>query len=483
MSTALRQGVQRLEVTTQVTLGVLALASGVYTYLGARQLLNGTATYVLFAALIYAVAVSVGIYAFWMFVMRLAPHARDHTSRALLTVTVLVGGVMIIAMSAWLNATALAGPAALEQHLANTLEGYTGDLDRAHARALAAQGLLPDIQMASMRFAKLADAEKTGSLTGTSGSGTVVQLLHQMSDQLNGLGQKVAESNDRVQALYDEGSKHLAAMRALVSDRGPINQRSDAFGAEATALIGTIASLQQTSVAPAVKRAATDLSSGFIAPTPDGRRGDLAQRQAQVVGRVQAAIAAQSTALSDAADKALDQPIVAPTRFQPISTAEAVLRYGGDFLPSWAGAISIDLLPAVLVLVLCVAHAGIRREGDVEEKEVANAKAYTVSDLIAVVRLVREVEQAQAQQGQYAQRAQAVTRSASVDGVTADSPKADSPKTDSPKVDSPRVDSPRVDAPKMVPTLATTDGDHDRPDAELEQNVMQLLTARTGKKE
>ncbi len=40
MSTALRQGVQRLEVTTQVTLGVLALASGVYTYLGARQLLN-----------------------------------------------------------------------------------------------------------------------------------------------------------------------------------------------------------------------------------------------------------------------------------------------------------------------------------------------------------------------------------------------------------------------------------------------------------
>jgi hypothetical protein len=473
MSTALRQGVQRLEVTTQVTLAVLALASGVYTYLGARQLLNGTASYVFFAALMYAVAVSVGIYAFWTFVMRLAPHTRDLTSRALLVATVLIGGLMIIAMSAWLNATALAGSAALEQHLAKTLEGYTSDLDRAHARALAAQSLLPDIQMASARFANLANSEKTGSLTGTSGSGTVVQLLHQMSDQLNGLGQNVADSNDRVQALYEEGSKHLTKMRELVSDRGPIYQRSDAFGAEATALIGTIASLQQTSVAPAVKRAAGDLSTSFIAPTPDGRRGDLAQRQAEVVGRVQAAIAAQATALSNAADKTLDLPFVEPTRFQPISTAEAVLRYGRDFLPSWAGAISIDLLPAVLVLVLCVAHAGIRKEGETEEKEVANAKAYTVSDLIAVVRLVREVEQAQASKGQYAQRVQ---RSA-----TAETTRPESARVEAARMEAARVEGPKVDSPKMVPTLAAPETD--RPDPELEQNVMQLLTARAGKKE
>jgi hypothetical protein len=461
MSTALRQGVQRLEVTTQVTLGVLALASGVYTYLGARQLLNGTATYVFFAAIMYAAAVSVGIYAFWTFVMRLAPHARDLTSRALLVFTVIVGGIMIIAMSAWLNATALAGSAALEQHMANTLEGYTRDLDRAHANALAAQGLLPDIQMASARFSNLADAEKTGSLTGSSGSGTVVQLLRQMSDQLKGLSDKVSESKDRVQALYDEGSKHLAKMREIISDRGPINQRSDAFGAEATALIGTMAALQQTSVAPAVKRAASDLASGFVAPVPDGRRGDLAQRQAQVVGRVQAAIAAQSTALADAADKALAQPNVAPTRFQPISTAEAVLRYGSDFLPSWAGAISIDLLPAVLVLVLCVAHAGIRREGEVEEKEVANAKAYTVSDLIAVVRLVREVEHAQ----QARERAQ-------VQPVAQRTPE---PPAERPS---------QTPAPTLTPAArAVVEEAYQDSNPELEQNVMQLLTARAGKKE
>ena len=40
MSTALRDGIQRLEVTSRVTLGVLALGSGVYTYLGVRELLK-----------------------------------------------------------------------------------------------------------------------------------------------------------------------------------------------------------------------------------------------------------------------------------------------------------------------------------------------------------------------------------------------------------------------------------------------------------
>jgi hypothetical protein len=63
MSTALTEGVERLQTTARVTLGVRALASGVYTYLGVRELLNRNATIVFLAAIIYSVAVSVGIYA------------------------------------------------------------------------------------------------------------------------------------------------------------------------------------------------------------------------------------------------------------------------------------------------------------------------------------------------------------------------------------------------------------------------------------
>ncbi len=391
-SVLLSNGVNRLEITLKLTTAILALAAGVYTYLGVRELLNGSPTTVFFAAVIYSVAVSVGIYAFWIFLMRFMPHVTDRTGRGLMFGCMLLGSLMIVAMSSWLNASALAGAAAIQQHLATTVQNYTRDLDAANTNAIAAQGLLPDIQLASSRFARLADAERVGSLTGTAGSGTVVQLLTQMSGQLDSLGQEVQASGKRVSALYEQGGKNLAKMRELISDRGPISTRSDAFATESLALMGVIANLQQTSVAPAVKRAAISLSAGFIAPAAGGRSTDLADRQSAVVGKVESSIATQAASLSDAADKILATPRVEPIRFQTLSPAEAVLRYAGDFIPSWAGAISIDLMPAVLVLILCVVHAAIRREG----LPVFSASSMTVGELVAAMQIAREVEDARA---------------------------------------------------------------------------------------
>src|SRR4051812_6070346 len=285
ISAVLSQGVNRLEATLRLTTAILALAAGVYTYLGVRELLNGSPSVVFFAAVIYAVAVSVGIYAFWVFLMQFMPHVVDRRGRGLMFGCMVLGSLMIVAMSSWLNASALAGAAAIQQHLAITVQNYTRDLETANTNAIAAQSLLPDIQLASGRFAKLADAERSGSLTGTSGSGTVVQLLTQMSGQLEGLGQEVQAAGKRASGLFEQGGKHLTKMRELISDRGPISTRSDAFATESLALRGVIANLQQPSVAPAVKRAATSLTSGFIAPAAGGR-GDLADRQTAVVGKV-----------------------------------------------------------------------------------------------------------------------------------------------------------------------------------------------------
>ena len=387
----LSKGITRLEGILKLTTAILALAAGVYTYLGVRELLNVSPTTVFFAAVIYSVAVSVGIYAFWVFLMQFMPHVVGRAGRGLMLGCMLLGSLMIVAMSSWLNASALAGAAAIQQHLAITVQNYTRDLDTANSNAIAAQGLLPDIQLASSRFAKLADAERAGSLTGTSGSGTVVQLLTQMSGQLDSLGQEVQASGKRVSALYEQGGKNLARMRELISDRGPISARSDAFASESLALMGVIANLQQTSVAPAVKRAAASLSSGFIAPAAGGRTSDLADRQTAVVGKVEGSIAAQAASLADAAEKILATPRVEPVRFQSMSPAEAVLRYAGDFIPSWAGAISIDLMPAVLVLILCVVHAAIRREG----LPAFNASEMTAGDLVAALQMAREVAEAQ----------------------------------------------------------------------------------------
>ncbi len=388
MSSALRDGARRLESTAHICLLVLALASGVYTYIGVRDLLDGSTGAVVFAAIIYSTAVSVGIYVFWIFMLRFLPHMTEMGARLLMFGAMALGSLMIIAMCSWLNASALAGSAALEQHLGVTLANYNRDLDRIHGKAIAGQALAPDIQMAAARFSQLADAERTGSLTGTTGSGSVVQLLSQMSNQLNGLAKEVAANGERVKGLHDSAAKHLAAMRELVNGSGSIGPRAEAFGTQATALAGVLTQLQQASVAPAVKRVAGEFANSFIAPAADGRTPDVMARQTEVLGRVQGAVAAQSKALIAAADAVIEMPAPTPTRYEQISSAEAVLRYAGDFIPSWAGAISIDLLPGVLVLVLCVVHAAIRREG----QPAASAEHLTAAELVAALQMVQALE-------------------------------------------------------------------------------------------
>ncbi len=388
MSRELRKVQSGLETVTGATLAILALASGVYTYLGVRELLNGSATVVFLGAVIYSIAVSVGIFGFWSYLMRFMPHVKTPIGRRGLYVAMALGSAMIVAMSSWLNAAALAGGAALEQHLANTTEQYQQKLEQAHDNALAAQSLLPDIQLASQRFSRLSSEEAaTGALTGTSGSGTVVQLLSQMSRQLQGLSAEVVASREPTKERFEEGGTRLAQMRKLVSSPGPVAARANAFAEEAVALSGTIAALQQTSIAPAVKRAAEDLSRSFIAPIADGSTQDLANRQNDVVDRVQKSVKTQSEVLAQAADEILLRPAVESVRFTPLSSPEAVLRYAKDFMPSWAGAISIDLLPAVLIFILCIVQAEIRKEdgSDLDANEV------TAHDMMRAVRLYRQL--------------------------------------------------------------------------------------------
>ncbi len=387
----LHETVKGVETMTRFALAVLALASGVYTYLGVRGILDGSATFVFFAAIIYSVAVSVAIYAFWSFMLRFVPLVTSGVQRIGLFLTMAIGCAMIVAMSAWLNAAALAGSAATEQHMAVTLQGYAEDLDLAHANALASQSLLPDVQRAAERFTGLAaDERESGALTGTTGSGSVVQLLTQMGTQMNQLAATITGSRDEVARLFEEGSARLATMRELVSTPGAIEPRADGFQTEAVQLSAVIAALQQTGVAASVKRASADLSAGFIAPVADGTSVELANRQDQVMETVRASVAAQSAALTAAADEILATPTVEQRRYVPLSSAEAVLRYWQDFIPSWAGAFSIDLLPVVLVLVLMIVNDAMRKDSE----SLQEAENITAAEMLRAMALFRQMEAA-----------------------------------------------------------------------------------------
>lgn len=382
MARELRQGIAGLETMTTAALGVLAVASGVYTYIGVRGLLDGVGLLTFGAAVVYSGAVSVGIFIFWAYILKFLPQMRTGATRLALSAAMLVGCGAIVAMSSWLNAAALAGAASVEQHMAVTVVDYQERLEQAHENALAAQSLLPDIRIGQQRFAQLSEREQSdGALTGSSGRGTVAQYLAQMAQQLTQLGDQIEATRGPVQNLFVEGSRHLDAMRAVVGDIQNIEQRTVRFADQAVKLAGVIASLTQTSIAPAVRRQAEDLSRSFIMPAVTGLSADLRDRQSQVLDEVRSTVDETSAVLAAAADEILARPAVQPLRFTPLSPAEAVLLYAADFVPSWAGAIAIDLLPGVLVLILMVVHASIRRQ----ETHLSRDEAMSLKDLQAAL--------------------------------------------------------------------------------------------------
>ena len=377
-----------LETFTPAALGVLAVASGIYTYLGVSTLLEDTGAMAFFAAVAYSAAVSVGIFVFWSYMLRLLPSMRSSSGFIGLTISTIVGSLAIVAMSSWLNAAALAGSAAVEQHLENTVRDYQAALEQAHDIALAGQTLGREVQRAQEAFAALAEQEKSGELSGTAGEGAVYRVLRQKTEELGSLGGLITKQQQLIATAYDRGNENLGRMRALTVAPEPVEQRSVAFSEESVRLAGVISNLNQYSVASLVARAAEDLPASVVLPELDGRTSTIRDAQGSTIASVLGALDQRSQTLRRAAVEFLAMEPPQETAYNPVTSADAVIRYAGNFVPSWAGAIAIDLLPAILVFVLAITQVAIRNGRDglgIEE-------TLTLADLKAAINAMKEVE-------------------------------------------------------------------------------------------
>ncbi len=158
------------------------------------------------------------------------------------------------------------------------------------------------------------------------------------------------------------------------------------FSEEAVRLAGIITQMRQLSVAPLVARAAQDLSASVVLPEVASLRGE----QQATVASVLEVLSQRAETLRIAAEDVIAMPPPEETVYTPISTADAVIRYAGNFVPSWAGAIAIDLLPAVLVFIVAITQAAIRSgrgRAGVED-------TLTLSEFRAALGAVRDVERA-----------------------------------------------------------------------------------------
>lgn len=377
-----------LDTFSGTALGVLSVASGIYTYLGVSSLLDENGAMSVFAAIAYSTAVSVGIFVFWSYMLRLFPAVRSTRARTGLMAAMGLGSLAIVAMSSWLNAAALAGSAAVEQHLAETVQDYQAALERAHEIALTGQALERDVARVRQSFEDLSDLEAQGALSGLAGRGAVFRVLRQKAAELTALEAQIAEQTPLVDTAFTEGNTILSRMRALTVEPGSVEARSVEFSEAAVRLQGLITQLRQLSVAPLVERAAQDLAASVVLPELDGSTAQGRADQSATITSVLEVLAQRAATLERAAQNV--QSLQPPTdvTYTPLSAADAVILYARNFVPSWAGAIAIDLLPMVLVFILAITHAAIRqgREGAGVEDTL------TLAELRAAVTALREVE-------------------------------------------------------------------------------------------
>ncbi|WP_341864081.1 hypothetical protein [Gymnodinialimonas sp. 57CJ19] len=377
-----------LDSFSGTALAVLATASGIYTYLGVSSLLDDTGALSFFAASAYSIAVSVGIFVFWSYLMRLMPAMRTTGAKLKLMGAMALGSLAIIAMSSWLNAAALAGSAAVEQHLAQTVQEYQEALEHAHDTAVSAQALERDVARVRQSFEDLSEQEAAGDLSGLAGRGAVFRVLRQKAEELAALEVQIQAQSPLIEAAFEEGNAILSRMRALIVEPGAVEARSVAFSEDAVRLAGLVSSLRQLSVAPLVDRAAEDLSASVVLPELDSTvAGGQAAQQSTITSVLQV-LALRAQSLEEAAEQVLALPPAPEVSYAPISSADAVILYAGNFVPSWAGAIAIDLLPAVLVLILMVTQGAIRTgRGDLPAED-----TLTLAELRSALHAMREME-------------------------------------------------------------------------------------------
>jgi len=265
---------------------------------------------------------------------------------------------------------------------------YQSALEQAHDIALSGQALGREVQRSRETFEALAEQERTGQLSGTAGEGAVFRVLTQKADELRNLETQIATQQPLIEAAYEQGNEILGRMRALTVAPGPVEQRSVVFSEESVRLAGVIANLNQYSVAGLGARAAEDLAASVVLPDVDGRTATIRDAQSSTIASVLDALDHRSQTLQQAAGEVLAMDPPQETAYNPISSADAVIRYAGNFVPSWAGAIAIDLLPGILVFVLAITQAAIRQGRDGLSIE----ETLTLADLKAAMNAMREVE-------------------------------------------------------------------------------------------
>jgi len=357
---------------------MLPIVSGMACAVSAYTTQQGlaTATSDLLVSVGVALAGGAFLFVFSLFLMWRFPYA-DRNRQLGYVIIVVIVMVLAFGFSMQWSVIAMGGKDALAIHMQRVLDQADDIALRQLRQAAVEANLAPQLASLSQQYEDLASRESRGAFSGLRGEGSVVATLRNMSQMFGNLSRTVQGVDTDKRALYDRYKELTAEARRVaaeteaadVREGDKIRRNNLAFSRILGDINEVVTRMNEATLAAYVRVVNQNIGS----LTTTTRAGDTIE-QKQALERLDGLKTAAVKVVGQISGGRIAEEDTTFQTFTMIPAARAVWVYKGEVFYAWAGAIALDMIPTIFVVLLTLGRA---RE-DEEKADEAYAAAQPV---------------------------------------------------------------------------------------------------------
>ncbi len=367
---------------------VSGLACAVSAYTTQQGLATSTSDLLVSAGV--AITGGAFLFVFSLFLMWRFPYA-DRSRQVGYGIVAAIVLTLAFGFSTQWSVIAMGGKDALSIHMQRVLDQADAQALGLLRQAALEANLAPQLASLGQQYEDLASRETRGAFSGLRGEGSVVATLRNMAQMFANLSRTVKGVDADKKALYDQYKELTAQARKVaaeteaadVQEGDKIRRNNLAF----SRILGEINDVM-TRMGEASSRSYVRVVNQNIGSlTTTARADDTAEQKDALVRLEGLKDAAVKVVAQISGGRALDEDTRAQT-FTMIPAARAVWVYKGDVFYAWAGAIALDAIPTIFVILLSLGMPREEEEKEDEARVAAMSHAAPVSQATPVARPV-----------------------------------------------------------------------------------------------
>jgi hypothetical protein len=341
---------KRVQSTTMlsVALGLVTALQAITMFFALRDQLAGGGAESIAIPIGAGVVIGVAFWIAWHWLCRVGPLAHSPVTRTMFVAVAGILTLVAISTTSWFVASAIGGGSALQKHMHAHLVKVDSQLGTLTINAVAEQELADKLGMIAGAWAKLAEDEERGTVSGKTGCGKDCDTYKRASAAY-------AAQHANVEAVFEEFKAEKAkaielreAMNKIASgDASPDGQAK--FSGMAAHYGQLVAKMDALTALPRV-------GSGIV--QVEKQNGITSIKNESLTKELKDKV----KAIKDAR-----KPVPAAF-YATMSKSTATIEYAGDVIAPWLVGVAFDLLPFIMFVMMMLAYSEARTPYEVRRQ-------------------------------------------------------------------------------------------------------------------